>query len=108
MAFRLPSFDWLTLAKKPWVKGKSSINLTSLVAFEHHSMAETIRHEKEDKKIKVKAPVTAKKNKQHQTSKPCRFQTSAAAAVKPCQNVRLIKLRRVQVVSLPRRDWFRR
>ena len=42
------------------------------------------------------------------TSKPCRFQTSAAAAVKPCQNVRLIKLRRVQVVSLPRRDWFRR
>ena len=31
-------------------------------------MAETIRKENEQKKIKVKAPVTAKKNKQHQTS----------------------------------------
>ena len=31
-------------------------------------MADTIRNENEEKKIKVKAPVTAKKNKQHQTS----------------------------------------
>ena len=50
------------------MKGKSSINLASLVEFERHSMAETIRNENEEKKIKVKAPITAKKNKQHQTS----------------------------------------
>jgi hypothetical protein len=68
LAVRLPSFNWLRLAKKPWVKGKSSINLTSLVKFEHHSMADTIRNENEEKKIKVKVPVMAKKNKQHQTS----------------------------------------
>ena len=37
------------------------MNLTSLVEFEHHSMAEMIRKENEEKKIKVKAPVTAKK-----------------------------------------------
>ena len=35
---------------KSWVKGKSSINFTSLVEFEHHSMAETIRKENEEKK----------------------------------------------------------
>ena len=52
---------------KSWVKGKSSINLTSLVEFEHHLMADTIWNENEEKKIKVKAPVMAKKNKQHQT-----------------------------------------
>ena len=50
------------------MKGKSSINVTSLVEFEHHSMADIIRNENEEKKIKVKAPVTAKKNKEHQTS----------------------------------------
>ena len=44
------------------MKGKSSINLTSLVEFD------TIRNENEEKEIKVKAQVTAKKNKQHQTS----------------------------------------
>ena len=51
------------------MKGKSSINLTSLVEFEQHSMADTIRNENEEKKIKVKAPVTAKKNKQHHSNK---------------------------------------
>ena len=61
------------------MKGKSSINLTSLVEFEHHSMADTIRNENEEKKIKVKAPVTAKKNKQHQTLNSV---TSAAADLK--------------------------
>ena len=34
------------------MKGKSSINLTSLVEFEHHLMAETIRKQNEDKKNK--------------------------------------------------------
>ena len=61
----LSSFDWLRLAKK--------------VEFEHHSMAETIRHENEEKKIKVKAPITAKKNKQHQTSN-CNISVTSAAA----------------------------
>ena len=64
------------------MKGKSSINLTSLVEFEHHSMADTIRNENEEKKIKVKAPVTAKKNKQHQTSNCDISVTSAAAELK--------------------------
>ena len=45
------------------MKGKSSINLTSLVEFEHHSMADTIRNENEEKKIKVKASVMTEKNK---------------------------------------------
>ena len=61
------------------MKGKSSINLTSLVEFEHHSMAETIQNENEEKKIKVKAPITAKKNKQHQTSN-CNISVTSAAA----------------------------
>ena len=42
------------------MKGKSSINLTSLVEFEHHLTAETIRNKNEEKKIKVKAPVNRK------------------------------------------------
>ena len=65
------------------MKGKSSINLTSLVEFEHHSMADTIQNENEEKKIKVKAPVMAKKNKQHQTSNCDISVTSAAADLVP-------------------------
>ena len=42
-------------------------------------MADIIRNENEEKKIKVKAPVTAKKNKQHQTSNSV---TSAVADLK--------------------------
>ena len=60
------------------MKGKSSINLTSLVEFEHHSMADTIQNENEEIKIKVKVPVTAKKNKQHQTSN-CDISVTSAA-----------------------------
>ena len=41
-------------------------------------MADTIRNENEEKKIKVKAPVTAKKNKQHQTSN-CDISVTSAA-----------------------------
>ena len=42
--------------------------LASLVEFKHHSMAETIRNEKEEKKTKAKAPGLKKKDKKHQTS----------------------------------------
>ena len=42
--------------------------LASLVEFKHHSMAETIRNEKEAKKTKAKAPGLTKKDKKHQTS----------------------------------------
>ena len=42
--------------------------LASLVEFKHHSMAETIRNEKEEKKTKAKAPGLTKKDKKHQTS----------------------------------------
>ena len=74
------------------MKGKSSINLTSLVEFEHHSMADTIRNENEEKKIKVKAPVTAKKNKQHQTSNCDISITSAAAELKFLLCVDLVEI----------------
>ena len=61
------------------MKGKSSINVTSLVEFEHRLTAETIQNENEEKKIKVKAPITAKKNKQHQTLN-CNISVTSAAA----------------------------
>ena len=61
------------------MKGKSSINLTCLVEFEDHSMAEMIQNENEENKIKVKAPIMAKKNKQHQTSN-CNISVTSAAA----------------------------
>ena len=74
------------------MKGKSSINVTSLVEFEHHSMADIIRNENEEKKIKVKAPVTAKKNKQHQTSNCDISVTSAAAELKFLLCVDLVQI----------------
>ena len=42
-------------------------------------MADTKRNENEEKKIKVKAPVTPKKNKKHQTSN-CDISVTSAAA----------------------------
>ena len=42
--------------------------LASLVEFKHHSMAETIRNEKEEKKTKAEGPGLTKKDKKHQTS----------------------------------------
>ena len=42
--------------------------LASLVEFKHHSMAETIRNEKEETKTKAEAPGLTKKDKKHQTS----------------------------------------
>ena len=81
------------------MKGKSSINVTSLVEFEHHSMADIIRNENEEKKIKVKAQVTAKKNKQHQTSALRHLHSWAAAATKLGQFVCFGKLRPIEVVS---------
>ena len=44
-------------------------------------MADTIQNENEETKIKVKAPVTAKKNKQHQTSN-CDISVTSAASCK--------------------------
>ena len=81
------------------MKGKSSINLTSLVEFEHHSMAEMIQNENEENKIKVKAPIMAKKNKQHQTSALRHLHSWAAAATKLGQFVCFGKLRPIEVVS---------
>ena len=62
--------------------GEREILNKKLVEFEHHSIADTIRNENEEKKIKVKAPVTAKKNKQHETSNCDISVTSAAADLK--------------------------
>ena len=70
----------------------SLTHVTSLVEFEHHSMADTIRNENEEKKIKVKAPVTAKKNKQHQTSNCDISVTSAAAELKFLLCVDLVQI----------------
>ena len=42
--------------------------LASLVEFKHHSMAEMIRNEKEEKKTKAEVPGLMKKDKKHQTS----------------------------------------
>ena len=55
-------------------------------------MADTIRNENEEKKIKVKAPVTAKKNKQHQTSNCDISVTSAAADLKFLLCVDLVQI----------------
>ena len=84
---------------KSWVKEKSSINLTSLVEFVHHLIAEMIWKENEEKKIKVKAQVTAKNNKQHQTSALRHLHSWAAAATKLGQFVCFGKLRPIEVVS---------
>ena len=55
-------------------------------------MADIIRNENEEKKIKVKAPVTAKKNKQHQTSNCNNSVTSAAADLKFLLCVDLVQI----------------
>ena len=44
------------------MKGKFSINHTSLVEFKPHSMAEIMQSENEKKEIKVKALVMTKKD----------------------------------------------
>ena len=49
------------------VEGESEI-LDCLVAVKLYSIAEMIRKENEKKKIKVKAPIMAKKDKKGQTS----------------------------------------
>ena len=59
----LPDWDWLKLAKNQVkVVGEREI-LASLVEFKHHSMAETIRKEKGEKKIKPRHKVWQKKIK---------------------------------------------
>ena len=42
--------------------------LASLIEFKHHSMAETLQNEKEEKKTIAQAPGLMKKEKKHQTS----------------------------------------
>ena len=58
--------------------------LASLVEFKHHSMAETIRNEKEEKKTKAKAPGLTKKDKKHQTSN---LHISVTAAAVACRDL---------------------
>ena len=55
--------------------------LASLVEFKHHSMAETIRNEKEEKKTKAEVPGLTKKDKKHQTSNLNISVTAASAAL---------------------------
>ena len=55
--------------------------LASLVEFKHHSMAETIRNEKEEKKTKAEVPGLMKKDKKHQTSNLNISITTASAAL---------------------------
>ena len=57
--------------------------LASLVEFKHHSMAETIRNKKEEKKTKAEVPGLMKKDKKHQTSN---LHISATAAVAVCRS----------------------
>ena len=59
--------------------------LASLVEFKHHSMAETIRNEKEEKKTKAKAPGLTKKDKKHQTSN-LHISVTAALASAVCRS----------------------
>ena len=55
--------------------------LASSVEFKHHSMAETIRNKKEEKKTKAKAPGLMKKDNKHQTSNLHISVTAAVAAL---------------------------
>ena len=55
--------------------------LASLLEFKHHSMAETIQNEKEEKKTKVEALGLTKKDKKHQTSNHHISETAASAAL---------------------------
>ena len=55
--------------------------LASLVEFKHHSMAETIRNKKGEKKTKTEAPGLMKKDKKHQTSDLNISITAATAAL---------------------------
>ena len=55
--------------------------LASLVEFKHHSMAEMIRNEKEEKKTKAEVQGLTKKDKKHKTSNLHISVTAAAAAL---------------------------
>ena len=64
-----PETDLNRLKNQVKVVGEREI-LASLVEFKHHSMAEPIRNEKEEKKTKAEVPGLMKKDKKHQTTKP--------------------------------------
>ena len=55
--------------------------LASLVEFKHHSMAETIRNKKEEKKLKMPRQGLTKKDKKHKTSNLHISVTAASAAL---------------------------
>ena len=55
--------------------------LASLVEFKHHSMAEMIRNEKEEKKTKAEVQGLTKKKKKHKTSNLHISVTAASAAL---------------------------
>ena len=74
--------NWLKNQVK--VVGEREI-LASLVEFKHHSMAETIQNEKEEKKTKAEAPGLTKKDKKHQTSNLHISVTAASAELKILQ-----------------------
>ena len=60
--------------------------LASLVEFKHHSMAEMIRNEKEEKKTKAEVQGLTKKDKKHKTSNLHISVTAAADFLTVCRS----------------------
>ena len=76
--------------------------LASLVEFKHHSMAETIQNEKEEKKTKAKAPGLTKKDKKHQTSNLHISVTAASAVCRSGLDLTPVKISAPPRLSLQR------
>ena len=76
----LPETDLNWFINQVKVVGEREI-LASLVEFKHHSMAEMIRNEKEEKKTKAEVQGLTKKDKKHKTSNLHISVTAAAAAL---------------------------
>ena len=75
--------------------------LASLVEFKHHSMAEMIRNEKEEKKTKAEVQGLTKKDKKHKTSN-LHISVTAAAACRSGLDLTPVK------ISAPPRQPLRR
>ena len=73
----MTDLNWLKNGEK--VVGEREI-LASLVEFKHHSMAEMIQNEKEEKKTKAEVQGLTKKDKKHKTSN-LHISITAASAV---------------------------
>ena len=78
VACRAARINWLINQVK--VVGEREIQVI-LIEFKHHSMAETIRNKKREKKTKAEAPGLTKKDKKHQTSNLHTSVTAASAAL---------------------------